>query len=500
MDKIHPAVRMSMDLMNGSTNGNISSCRDSSSPNDESSCNPAGTLRYSALPLELSGFVLVDSSGMKSKLSRRFLLLNKSILYVFKNELKPGDIADAPLLTLDMARITVDVGTREHEIVLLIDSGQSGKFVFCAETQEDLERWFYCLKRARNQVEEFYELGKVIGKGAFGSVFIARDRLTGELCVVKVMTKNTRVRRQLALIQREINILKQINCHYVVKAFDIFNSEHDVSIVMELMRGGELYFLLRGGSAFNEDIACHITNQLLLAVEYLHARNIVHRDIKPENILLETRSSPPTVKIADFGLSNLLESGLVQENLLNSVVGSLLYVAPELLAGNGYGFSVDIWATGVILYAMLSGTLPFDIENKQDYERFLLQGPSFAEANWKSVSNLAKWFIRGLLQVDPVKRLSAVGALQHPWIQANPHKALIVPSETVNSASPIVLSPLRIKFRAAVSAIQILIFMLRIRASGATAINTSPNEELMQWARKISNTLSSASGQSTQMK
>jgi len=384
-----------------------------------------GTLRYSALPLELRGNVQCDAkSGLRAKLATRFLILEHSVLHVFERELTAKDRALVPMFSIDMDTVTVDVGSREFEIVLALPDGKH--FSFLVSDQDSLERWFYCLKRARNRVDEFYEVGREIGKGTFGSVLIARDRLTGELCVVKLMTKNQRSRRQLALLEREMVILKQTNNHYVVQAYDIFNSPTEVCIVMELMRGGELYDLLASSSGLTEDIACHIANQLLEGIAHLHALNIVHRDVKPENVLLESRETPPTVKLTDFGLSNLLDSGLVQENLLNSVVGSLLYVAPELLAGGGYGCSVDIWAVGVIVFAMLSGELPFNIEDKQDYERFLRRGPAFKEELWRGVSNVAKWFVRALLQVDPNKRLTARGALQHVWIQANPHAHLIV--------------------------------------------------------------------------
>mmetsp|Transcript_5791 Transcript_5791/g.12211 ORF Transcript_5791/g.12211 Transcript_5791/m.12211 type:complete len:537 (-) Transcript_5791:82-1692(-) len=514
MQNCHPMVRMSKDLMQSDIRSESAAVGDATSTvfaagahetgnggqrsggiggDSAGAAASTGTLRYSALPLELRGCVLCDvKAGLRTKLVPRYLILEQSLLHVFKRELTASDRALEPMLSIDMDTATVDVGSREFEIVLLLPGGK--QFAFVVHEQDQLERWFYCLKRARNLVEEFYEVGKVIGKGSFGSVMIARDRLTGELCVVKQMTKNTRSRRQLALIDREMKILQQTDSHYVVRAYDIFNSPIEVCIVMELMRGGELYDVLtedaRMGVGMTEDIVCHIATQLLEGVAHLHALNIVHRDIKPENILLESRVSPPTVKLSDFGLSNLLDSGLVQENLLNSVVGSLLYVAPELLAGEGYGCSVDIWAIGVIVYAMLSGRLPFNIEDKQDYERFLRRGPVFVEDSWRGVSNASKWFLRGLLQVDPNRRLTARGALQHVWIQANPHSALLVPDEKYGPGKYTKRhSRLLDKLRAVVLVIDTLRFWLSIHAATLSAVAQQSENSTHNMIQKIRSTL-----------
>ncbi|KAA8499254.1 Calcium/calmodulin-dependent protein kinase type 1D [Porphyridium purpureum] len=535
---LHPAQRMSVDLRAVVDTGALSSASAQQAPQGASSKqaeqDDVGVLRYSSLPTTMKGLVAVHdpaslellmlashgsaNTGLAAKLKKNahknspyFLLLNHSQLFLFENEIRVGGPISAPLMTLDMLDTEVDVGGSPLEILLRIESNAQAKagsssaashgpsnhiqtsqkrlFRFLTPNQESMERWFYCLKRSRNSVHEFYELGKVIGQGAFGKVLIARDRVTGELCVVKQMVKNSSSRRQLALLQREMSILKRIDCRYVVMAYDIFHSETQVSIVMELMRGGELYDLFAEHRVFSEEIACHITNQLLEGLYYLHARGIVHRDIKPENILLLDSNPLPTVKLTDFGLSNMLESGLMTENLLNSVVGSLLYVAPELLAGKGYDYSVDIWAVGVILYALLSGQLPFNIHDKANYERFLFYGPSFTQEVWKSVSNVAKWFVRAMLQVSPSRRLSALGALQHPWIKANPYSSIIARS-LPPGVRFLPQTPALLRFRGGVYAI---IFLRSIALGSAPkgGEDWHPDSDLMkQWVEKVSYTLS----------
>lgn len=156
-------------------------------------------------------------------------------------------------------------------------------------------------------------------------------------------------------VKREIKILKFITHPNIIKLYDVLDTTNDIFVVMEMAEGGELYEYIDKHD-FTEDEAKFLFKQIIEGVEYTHFNLVAHRDLKPENILLDANK---VIKIADFGLSNLMKDG----RLLKTNCGSLNYAAPEIIGSRKYeGTAVDIWSCGVILYTMLCGTLPFDEE------------------------------------------------------------------------------------------------------------------------------------------
>ena len=210
----------------------------------------------------------------------------------------------------------------------------------------------------------------------------------------------------------EVGILLRLNRHSnVVKLFETFETGRHILLVMELCAGGDLLNYVRKRKKLDEDIAKYLFKQLVEGLGYLHARNILHRDIKLDNILLDGKGM---VKIADFGVSKQVKPG----EIMREQCGTPAYIAPEIIRDRGYqGFKADMWSAGVVLYAMLYGTVPFKANNMQDLHKLILQ----AKYNLKDeISEGAKSLLRALLEPDPVKRFTIKEVLNHPWMQNTP--------------------------------------------------------------------------------
>jgi serine/threonine protein kinase len=196
----------------------------------------------------------------------------------------------------------------------------------------------------------------------------------------------------------EVGILLRLNRHpNVVKLFETFETGRHILLVMELCAGGDLLNYVRKRKKLEEQSAKYLFKQLIEGLGYLHARNVLHRDIKLDNILLDGKG---IVKIADFGVSKQVRPGEV----MREQCGTPAYIAPEIIRDRGYtGFKADLWSAGVVLYAMLYGTVPFKANNMQDLHKLILA----AKYNLKDeISEGAKSLLRALLEPDPVKRLT----------------------------------------------------------------------------------------------
>jgi len=257
----------------------------------------------------------------------------------------------------------------------------------------------------------FKVTNKVSGQGYFAVVKVGKDLQTGEEVAVKLV-KKALVEREETLAN-EIDILGSVNHANVVSLRGIFDTEEILFIVMDLMKGGELYEEIVKRKTFSEKDASRIMEQLFSALGYLHKMGIVHRDLKLENLLLVKDNDPElNIKLADFGLSKLYS-----DKPLQTACGTPFYVAPDILLGEGYGAAVDLWAAGVLLYVLLSGRLPFAADSDNELFKLIMVG----DLVWKSpqfdtVSAEAKDLISKLIVVDPVERYTAEQALQHPWI------------------------------------------------------------------------------------
>ena len=270
-----------------------------------------------------------------------------------------------------------------------------------------------------------------LGKGSYGSVYLATHRRTGDKRAIKVMNVDRVTSYYLRKLHTEISILKSLDHPNIVKIQEVFFGKHSVYLVTDLCKGGELFELLNSGKSqgfvFREDRASKLMSNMMSAVQYLHVNGIVHRDLKLENFLFEEQSSNSALVLIDFGLSRRVE---VDEKMTQRV-GSCYYTAPEILLGS-YDYRCDIWSLGVLCYMILSGSPPFYGRNVEDvYAATLNQEPVFPDSKFKHISPFAIDFIKRLLVKDPDQRMSIEEACSHPFITYEKKKVLPINSGTV---------------------------------------------------------------------
>ncbi|XP_047249097.1 MAP/microtubule affinity-regulating kinase 3a isoform X1 [Girardinichthys multiradiatus] len=240
-----------------------------------------------------------------------------------------------------------------------------------------------------------YRLLKTIGKGNFAKVKLARHILTGREVAIKIIDKTQLNPNSLQKLFREVRIMKILNHPNIVKLFEVIETERTLYLVMEYASGGEVFDYLVAHGRMKEKEARAKFRQIVSAVQYCHQKHIVHRDLKAENLLLDADMN---IKIADFGFSNEFTLG----NKLDTFCGSPPYAAPELFQGKKYdGPEVDVWSLGVILYTLVSGSLPFDGQNLKELRERVLRGkyriPFYMSTDCE---NLLKRF----LVLSPAKR------------------------------------------------------------------------------------------------
>lgn len=266
---------------------------------------------------------------------------------------------------------------------------------------------------------------KILGSGHFGTVRLAcLCTNPSKKYAVKTIFKE-KVKKDLHLLRRELEILKTLDHPNIVKFYEVYQDEKFFHLVMEYCSGGELLQRIVEQRHLNEKEAAAIMKKIFSATKYLHERGICHRDLKPENFLFSQKGKDGEIKIIDFGLSKQYDSSL---NLgdgekafreLKTVVGTALYVAPEVLKGK-YDYRCDNWSLGVVTYVLLSGNPPFYGDNNREIFVKVMKGRYFfTSSEWKSVSKKAKEFISKLLCVDANKRMSSEQALSHHWLNTN---------------------------------------------------------------------------------
>uniref|UniRef100_A0A8C4UCL6 Calcium/calmodulin dependent protein kinase IV n=2 Tax=Falconidae TaxID=8949 RepID=A0A8C4UCL6_FALTI len=216
------------------------------------------------------------------------------------------------------------------------------------------------------------------------------------------------------IVRTEIGVLLRLSHPNIIKLKEIFETPTEISLVLELVTGGELFDRIVEKGYYSERDAADAVKQILEAVAYLHANGIVHRDLKPENLLYATPAPDAPLKIADFGLSKIVEDQVT----MKTVCGTPGYCAPEILRGCAYGPEVDMWSLGIITYILLCGFEPFYDERGDQYmfKRILNCEYDFVSPWWDDVSLNAKDLVKKLIILDPKKRLTTLQALQHPWV------------------------------------------------------------------------------------
>lgn len=265
-----------------------------------------------------------------------------------------------------------------------------------------------------------YEVNFEIGSGTYSKVYQVRQKSTGELRACKYISKEKFKKESLIQFENECKILEQSDHPNIVKIYEIFNTEKSFYLIMENCNGGSLSNKIEErinhDKPFDENILSEIIRQISSAIKYIHDRNICHRDIKPDNICFTKIGSMEnnTVKLIDFGLGKMMK---VNEKT-DSIVGSPLYVAPEVLSKN-YTKKCDIWSLGVIIFLLVGGYPPFLGENNGETNiKILSMKYEFKESGFKNASEDVKDLIRHCL-VKEDERYTIEQVLEHKWINKN---------------------------------------------------------------------------------
>ncbi|KAL3640546.1 SNF1-related protein kinase catalytic subunit alpha kin10 [Castilleja foliolosa] len=263
-----------------------------------------------------------------------------------------------------------------------------------------------------------YRVGKTLGHGSFGKVKIAEHIRTGHKVAIKILNRRRMKSPDMEeKVRREIKICRLFVHPHVIRLYEVIETPSDIYVVMEYVPRGELFDYIVEKGRLHEDEAHRFFQQIISGVEYCHRNMVVHRDLKPENLLLDLKGN---VKIADFGLSNIMRDG----HFLRTSCGSPNYAAPEVVSGKLYaGPEIDIWSCGVILYALLCGSLPFDDENIPNLFKKIKSGLYTLPSH---LSPGARDLIPRMLIVDPMKRITTREIRQHTWFKVNLPRYLAV--------------------------------------------------------------------------
>ncbi|XP_014662122.1 PREDICTED: mitogen-activated protein kinase kinase kinase 2-like isoform X2 [Priapulus caudatus] len=262
-----------------------------------------------------------------------------------------------------------------------------------------------------------WRLGKLLGAGAFGQVYLCYDADTGrELAVKKVQLSqhNHEQRKEVIALECEIQLLKNMRHERIVQYFGSLQDEHELCIFMEHMTGGSVKDEIRSYGALTESVCRKYTRQILEGIYFLHSNMIVHRDIKSANIL---RDSTGNVKLGDFGASKRLRT-IVSQTAIKTVIGTPYWMAPEVINGDGYGRKADIWSIGCTVYEMLTTKPPWsEYETMAALFKIATEQPTLRLP--ASVSQQARDFHQIVFQRESRKRPSAEELLKHAFVQVH---------------------------------------------------------------------------------
>ncbi|KAM6363017.1 aurora kinase B-like [Pluvialis apricaria] len=259
-----------------------------------------------------------------------------------------------------------------------------------------------------------FDVGPVLGKGAFGTVYLARERSSEFIVALKVLSKSQLEKNRLEYqLRREIEIQGRLQHPNILRLYNYFHDEHKVFLILEYAPRGELHKELQRYQRFDATRTATIMEEMADALLYCHERNVIHRDIKPENLLMGLQGE---MKIADFGCS--VHSPSLRRRTL---CGTLDYMSPEIATHQAYSEKVDLWSLGVLCFELLVGHPPFtggNTESDPDTTKVGLRFP-------RTVPQGARDLISRLLRHNPEQRLPLREVLQHPWVRA--HSCRVLP-------------------------------------------------------------------------
>ncbi|CAM9403996.1 unnamed protein product [Ectocarpus sp. 12 AP-2014] len=253
-----------------------------------------------------------------------------------------------------------------------------------------------------------FEIGCPLGRGKFGSVYLAREKRTRYIVAIKVLQKKQLLKAGVEhQLRREIEIQSHLRHRNILRLFGYFYDEKRIYLILEFAPGGELYKTLQKGR-FSEAKGARYVLDVAQALAHCHKKNVIHRDLKPENLLI---GSTGGLKLADFGWSVHAPN-----SRRNTLCGTLDYLPPEMIEGREHDSSTDIWSLGVLAYEFIVGVPPFEAEGHQATYRRI----SRVDIRWPSALNIsdeAKDLVTKLLRKEPQKRLPLDEVASHPWIR-----------------------------------------------------------------------------------
>ena len=275
------------------------------------------------------------------------------------------------------------------------------------------EKIHHRISQGKNlDIRKNYEFISILGMGAYGKVRLYRDKNYKDLLfAIKTLKKEGISSYQFNLLKSEVNILSNLDHPNIVKYFGAFEDNYYVHIVMEYLKGYDLYKIisLKKYTGFDEKDMCEIIHQLLKALSFIHSQDIIHRDIKPENILFANKKDYSTLKLIDFGLATT-------SNKDTKTVGTPYYMSPEVIDGHSNPRS-DIWSVGVIIYLMLTGKYAFNAEKGENlYKKIKNEEIDMQPLIESQCSEEAKDFICKCLKKNYLERMTTAECLEHPWI------------------------------------------------------------------------------------
>jgi aurora kinase len=256
-----------------------------------------------------------------------------------------------------------------------------------------------------------FDIGRPLGKGKFGHVYLARDKQQKHVCALKVLFKaQLKKAKVLHQLRREIEIQSHLRHPNILSMHGYFYDDTRIYLILEFAERGELYKILQKEKTFTEEKTAKYVKSLASALAYCHVNNVIHRDIKPENLLL---SRCGEVKIADFGWA---VHALNNETRRQTLCGTLDYLPPEMIEGAPHNASADVWSLGVLMYEFLVGQPPFLAEKyNETYKRISLVDVKFPSDI--DISNEAKDLLKKLLVHNPNKRMKMEDIEKHPFIR-----------------------------------------------------------------------------------
>ena len=289
---------------------------------------------------------------------------------------------------------------------------------YYTEDKKEYHKWIKYLRKAVDYEDLYksYEIKDIIGQGRFGAIRVGYHKIKNRYVAIKIINKKSISEFDMQNIRHQIEILKIALDEYVLQLLDIIENESYLYIITELCKGGDLYSYLNQRSfKIPETKAAKLIYKLAKSVLFLHTLGIIHRDLKPENILMTDMTDEADIRISDFCICKRLEPN----ETTKEIVGTLGYMAPEVLMGMDYNFSPDVWSIGVIAYLLLTGYLPFDDEesDKEVIRKTLFESIPFDNDSWKNISHQAKDFIKKILVKDKEQRMTIEDILKDQWLE-----------------------------------------------------------------------------------